>query len=230
MRLRQGQLEIAARPRVAFDEQVIRNRSQARARLPQLGPAFRVFVDMADQRALHAQRGTGADDALDSALGDLRAQLDGDHAFLFDAGYQALADDRGKVLPEHPAYVIYTSGSTGKPKGILINQRSICHFLRSENAVLEVTQADTVYQGFSVAFDMSFEEIWIAYLVGATLWIGPKEITGDPETLPRMLAANGGKVVIADMNEPLAKQVAEILTNKKRPAATERSDQIQMEF
>ena len=97
---------------------------------------------------------------------------------------------RGKVKPEDPAYVIYTSGSTGKPKGILISQRSICHFLRSENAVLEVTQADTVYQGFSVAFDMSFEEIWIAYLVGATLWLGPKEISGDPEALPRALAAN----------------------------------------
>ena len=97
---------------------------------------------------------------------------------------------RGAVLPEDPAYVIYTSGSTGKPKGILISQRSICHFLRSENAVLEVTQADTVYQGFSVAFDMSFEEIWIAYLVGATLWLGPKEISGDPEALPRALAAN----------------------------------------
>ncbi len=97
---------------------------------------------------------------------------------------------RATVLPAHPAYVIYTSGSTGKPKGILINQRSICHFLRSENAVLEVTQADTVYQGFSVAFDMSFEEIWIAYLVGATLWLGPKDISGDPEALPRALAAN----------------------------------------
>ncbi|MGK5081049.1 Pls/PosA family non-ribosomal peptide synthetase [Janthinobacterium sp. HLX7-2] len=97
---------------------------------------------------------------------------------------------RATVLPEHPAYVIYTSGSTGKPKGILISQRSICHFLRSENAVLEVTQADTVYQGFSVAFDMSFEEIWIAYLVGATLWLGPKDISGDPEALPRALAAN----------------------------------------
>ena len=97
---------------------------------------------------------------------------------------------RGEVKPEHPAYVIYTSGSTGKPKGILISQRSICHFLRSENAVLEVAQADTVYQGFSVAFDMSFEEIWIAYLVGATLWLGPKEISGDPEALPRALAAN----------------------------------------
>ena len=38
--------------------------------------------------------------------------------------------------PEDPAYVIYTSGSTGQPKGIAISQRSICHFLRSENAVL----------------------------------------------------------------------------------------------
>ncbi|MDB5920130.1 MAG: peptide synthetase [Massilia sp.] len=97
---------------------------------------------------------------------------------------------RGPVSPDAPAYVIYTSGSTGKPKGILITQRSICHFLRSENAVLGVRADDRVYQGFSVAFDMSFEEIWIAYLVGATLWIGPKEISGDPETLPRMLSAN----------------------------------------
>ncbi|NHZ65793.1 Pls/PosA family non-ribosomal peptide synthetase [Massilia genomosp. 1] len=97
---------------------------------------------------------------------------------------------RGEVSPDVPAYVIYTSGSTGKPKGILITQRSICHFLRSENAVLGVRAEDRVYQGFSVAFDMSFEEIWISYLVGATLWIGPKEIAGDPETLPRMLSAN----------------------------------------
>lgn len=97
---------------------------------------------------------------------------------------------RGAVSPDVPAYVIYTSGSTGKPKGILITQRSICHFLRSENQVLGVTGADKVYQGFSVAFDMSFEEIWISYLVGATLWIGPKEISGDPETLPRMLEQN----------------------------------------
>jgi non-ribosomal peptide synthetase component F len=98
-----------------------------------------------------------------------------------------IATRRGDVSPDMPAYVIYTSGSTGKPKGILITQRSICHFLRSENAVLGVTSTDKVYQGFSVAFDMSFEEIWIAYLAGATLWIGPKEISGDPETLPRML-------------------------------------------
>jgi non-ribosomal peptide synthetase-like protein len=95
-----------------------------------------------------------------------------------------------KASPDDPAYVIYTSGSTGKPKGILISQRSICHFLRSENEVLKVTGDDRVYQGFSVAFDMSFEEIWISYLVGATLWIGQAETSGDPEILPRLLAEN----------------------------------------
>lgn len=86
-------------------------------------------------------------------------------------------------LASHPAYIIYTSGSTGKPKGIVINQGSICHFLRSENSVLGVQHGDKVYQGFSVAFDMSFEEIWISYLVGATLWIAPKELVTDPEQL-----------------------------------------------
>ncbi|MFZ6648966.1 Pls/PosA family non-ribosomal peptide synthetase [Undibacterium sp. TJN25] len=95
---------------------------------------------------------------------------------------------RENVLPGHPAYVIYTSGSTGKPKGIAITQGSICHFLRSENAVLGVRNTDRVYQGFSVAFDMSFEEIWISYLVGAALWIAPKEVAVDPDALPRALA------------------------------------------
>jgi non-ribosomal peptide synthetase-like protein len=110
-------------------------------------------------------------------------------------GYQL--QRRGKVDGAAPAYVIYTSGSTGKPKGILIDQRSICHFLRSENEVLGVRADDTVYQGFSVAFDMSFEEIWISYLVGATLWLGPKEAAGDPEALPRLLQENGVTVLHA---------------------------------
>jgi non-ribosomal peptide synthetase-like protein len=97
---------------------------------------------------------------------------------------------RATVNVNDPAYVIYTSGSTGKPKGIVINQGSICHFLRSENSVLGITEYDRVYQGFSVAFDMSFEEIWISYLVGATLWIAPKQVALDPDALPRALIAN----------------------------------------
>ncbi len=89
--------------------------------------------------------------------------------------------------PSDPAYVIYTSGSTGQPKGIVISHRGICHFLRSENELLGVQGDDRVYQGFSVAFDMSFEEIWISYLVGATLWIAPPALTGDPASLAQRL-------------------------------------------
>ena len=104
---------------------------------------------------------------------------------------------RAGLLPTHPAYVIYTSGSTGKPKGIEISQGSICHFLRSEHALLGIRASDRVYQGFSVAFDMSFEEIWISYLVGATLWLAPKEIAADPEALPQALIDNGVTVLHA---------------------------------
>lgn len=94
---------------------------------------------------------------------------------------------RHAAKPSDPAYVIYTSGSSGEPKGIVISQRSICHFLRSENELLGVHGGDRVYQGFSVAFDMSFEEIWISYLAGATLWIASPAIAGDLELLPRAL-------------------------------------------
>ena len=78
-----------------------------------------------------------------------------------------------------------------------ITQASICHFLRSENEVLGVRHGDKVYQGFSVAFDMSFEEIWISYLVGASLWVAPKMLTTDPEGLPEALAREGVTVLHA---------------------------------
>ena len=147
-------------------------------------PVERLLVCMEDAAAVGVVTAESFAPQLDGVPAPIWTQ----EALLEAAG--ASRTVRGAVSPDAPAYVIYTSGSTGKPKGILISQRSICHFLRSENAVLGIRADDRVYQGFSVAFDMSFEEIWIAYLVGATLWVGQKDIAGDPETLPRLLAAN----------------------------------------
>ena len=71
------------------------------------------------------------------------------------------------------AYVIYTSGSSGRPKGVEVAQSSICNFLDVVPAVYDVRPTDRVYQGMTIAFDFSIEEIWPTWSVGATLVAGP---------------------------------------------------------
>ena len=99
------------------------------------------------------------------------------------------------TTPDHPAYMIYTSGSTGTPKGIVITGRNICHYLRAANEVYGLTQDDVVFQGASVAFDLSMEEIWVPYLVGATLFVATPAIMGEADKLPDVMEANGVTVL-----------------------------------
>ncbi|MDE2445681.1 MAG: amino acid adenylation domain-containing protein [Alphaproteobacteria bacterium] len=89
------------------------------------------------------------------------------------------------------AYMIYTSGSTGVPKGIAITHRNICHYLRASNSVFELTSQDVMFQGCSVAFDLSMEEIWIPLMVGATLWVVNGETLADTESLPAAMREAG---------------------------------------
>ena len=98
--------------------------------------------------------------------------------------------------PEDPAYLIYTSGSTGTPKGIVITGRNICHYLRAANEVYRVVPSDVVFQGASVAFDLSMEEIWLPYLVGATLFVATAEMMGEADKLPSLLEAH--RVTVLD--------------------------------
>ena len=99
------------------------------------------------------------------------------------------------LTADHPAYLIYTSGSTGVPKAIVISHRNICHFLRSGNAFYEFGADDIVFQGASVAFDLSMEEIWTPYLVGATLFVASPDMLGDAEKLPDILNDAGVTVI-----------------------------------
>jgi len=88
----------------------------------------------------------------------------------------------GDVLafPDHPhdpteCYVIYTSGSSGRPKGVVISQRSICNFISVVTDVYDVRSTDRVYQGMTISFDFSIEEIWPTFAAGATLVVGPTD-------------------------------------------------------
>ncbi|MGY1761283.1 Pls/PosA family non-ribosomal peptide synthetase [Geodermatophilus sp. SYSU D00779] len=96
-----------------------------------------------------------------------------------DAAALAAEDDRrpapigtGPDAPQQDdglCYVVYTSGTTGRPKGVMIDHSAICHFVGVAAEVYGVRPDDRVYQGLTIAFDFSVEEIWVAWAVGATL-------------------------------------------------------------
>ena len=95
------------------------------------------------------------------------------------------------VTPEDLCYVIYTSGTTGKPKGVEIEHRSACHLVRAEGKLFQVQSCDRVYQGFSLAFDASVEEVWLAFFAGATLVVGTREMVRSGAALSGKLAEAG---------------------------------------
>jgi non-ribosomal peptide synthetase-like protein len=115
---------------------------------------------------------------------------------LIDRADQTPVDARkAGATPDHPAYMIYTSGSTGAPKGIVISGRNICHYLRSANETYKINRSDIVFQGASIAFDLSMEEIWIPYLAGATLFVATPTVMGEAEALPDLLEEVGVTVL-----------------------------------
>ena len=80
-----------------------------------------------------------------------------------------LTDAERGVPVEDLAYLIYTSGTTGRPKGVAIEHPSICNFVRVAAEVYGIRAQDRVYQGMTIAFDFSVEEIWVPWVAGATL-------------------------------------------------------------
>ena len=66
-------------------------------------------------------------------------------------------------------YIIYTSGTTGNPKGVGIGHASICNFVRVAAELYGYAPGDRIYQGMTIAFDFSVEEIWVPLMAGTTL-------------------------------------------------------------
>ena len=106
-----------------------------------------------------------------TGLGTAVAPLDLDEAEDLIAGQSP--DRLGPAEAGDPAddlcYVIYTSGSTGRPKGVAIGHASICNFVRVAAEVYGMAYDDRLYQGMTIAFDFSVEEIWVPWIAGATL-------------------------------------------------------------
>ncbi|HSL09507.1 MAG TPA: amino acid adenylation domain-containing protein, partial [Pseudonocardiaceae bacterium] len=103
--------------------------------------------------------------------------------------HRLTAAEKGDAVDEL-CYIIYTSGSTGRPKGVAIEHASICNFVRVAVEVYGIGPRDRVYQGMTIAFDFSVEEIWVPLLAGATLVPKPAGSSLLGDELREFLAAN----------------------------------------
>ena len=89
-------------------------------------------------------------------------------------------------LGDSPAYVIYTSGTTGLPKGIEILHRNVINYAQDYIERYLVEPQDRILQFATINFDYSVQEIFAAFLGGATLVLRPEDML---DSMPRFLAS-----------------------------------------
>jgi non-ribosomal peptide synthetase-like protein len=157
-------------------------------------PLERVEFVLADSRAAvlvtHSSL-AGEDRRLEPVV----LRVDRSKSELDELPSERLPGGRFQTRSDDLCYVIYTSGSTGRPKGVEIEHRSACHLVRAEAELFKISSADRVFQGFSLAFDASVEELWLAWFSGATLVAGTKEMVHAGPALARRLAEAGVTVL-----------------------------------
>ncbi|HVN54987.1 MAG TPA: amino acid adenylation domain-containing protein [Anaerolineaceae bacterium] len=95
-----------------------------------------------------------------------------------DTDWESIAGENDTDLeplagPENLAYVQYTSGSTGVPKGVLVSQRSLVNHNLSAARLFSLTPADRVLQFSTLNFDTALEEIFPAWISGASIILRP---------------------------------------------------------
>jgi non-ribosomal peptide synthetase-like protein len=120
-----------------------------------------------------------------------------------DADRDAIAAEKASRLTREEVgassqdlcYVIYTSGSTGRPKGVMIEHRNARRLVQAEGHIYAARSEDRVYQGASLAFDLSVEEVWLAFHAGATLVAATPEMERAGPDLSRMLTESGVTVL-----------------------------------
>ncbi|MEQ7005672.1 amino acid adenylation domain-containing protein [Actinopolymorpha sp. B17G11] len=80
---------------------------------------------------------------------------------------------RSPLRLTNPAWLIYTSGSTGRPKGVVVSHAGVVSLVATFNRVVPSGPGDRVLQFASPGFDVTFAELSVSVLSGATLVVAP---------------------------------------------------------
>lgn len=111
--------------------------------------------------------------------------------------------------PADLSYVLYTSGSTGRPKGVMTEHRNVASFVTAFNSIVRLTPDDRVFQGFSLGFDGSVEETWMALSNGATLVVPHRGAPRFGDELAQLLTA--AKVTVFSTVPTVLSTLSELL-------------------
>ncbi len=90
------------------------------------------------------------------------------------------APTRPKVVPTNAAYVIYTSGTTGRPKGVVVTHANIVSQIDALRSIWKIDQNDSVLQFASPTFDVSLQEIGLAFSSAARLVLRTSDWVASP--------------------------------------------------
>ncbi|HEY0410520.1 MAG TPA: amino acid adenylation domain-containing protein, partial [Candidatus Dormibacteraeota bacterium] len=102
-------------------------------------------------------------------------------------------DLRSSARPRVPlaggnlAYILFTSGSTGRPKGVAMPHRPLVNLVAWQLAASISTLGGRTLQFASLAFDVSFQEMFATWGSGGCLVLLAEETRRDPRALLRTL-------------------------------------------
>ena len=101
------------------------------------------------------------------------------------------------VTGKNLAHIIYTSGSTGRPRGVMLTHEGMVNHHLVAQALYGLTAADRVLQFSSISFDIALEEIFPAWIAGATLVLRTDETPLGARDFTRWIAAQ--KITVLDL-------------------------------
>lgn len=86
-----------------------------------------------------------------------------------------------QVLPTDSACIAYTSGSTGRPKGVELEHAGMSLHCQAIRDRFGITNKDNVLQFSKMSVDITLEQIFSAFLAGASLHITSQRVWSDIE-------------------------------------------------
>jgi surfactin family lipopeptide synthetase B len=89
------------------------------------------------------------------------------------------------------AYLIYTSGTTGRPKGVLIEHRSLVHYVSWFRQRYGIDPSHTAALLTSHAFDLGYTTLWTTLLCGGHLHLVAEALRIDVPATVRYLGEHG---------------------------------------